>query len=350
VRVCDPDLQSTSSWLVLEKKIMAKLPSGGSKAGKAKFAAHVDASSQRSGAAAVRRRVEAQRTRLARAVQRAADLPAAKLAVHLDGASALAEPALAGDELAATLRLAHLRAVHRALLDSTVGDVANRLDDARRDAALALHAPLVLALLDEGDAAEARLVLEALERTALAVSLPTRDRTTLAYSRALVEYVDRLDADAEGTAGMRALDAALAANPYVGRFLAHLDIYARVDLGDISRAATAPSAFGAYEGSVEEACAYVEAGVSPWLDFLDERVDTWVAAGLARRGGAVEAWPPRCCSAGGARFQAAFVEAAELAAEADAHPEEASGEEADDSEEEGEEEESAEDDSASDDE
>ncbi|KAJ1627076.1 hypothetical protein T492DRAFT_1027535 [Pavlovales sp. CCMP2436] len=345
---------------------------GGSKVGKAKFAATVETSSERSATASVRRRVEAQRTRLARAGQRAKGDVAATLTVALDGAGALAEHAIGGDELAAKLRLAHLRDVHAALVEGGASAVA------QREACVALHAPLVLALLDDGNCAEARTVLEAHP----GLALPARHRTIVAFSRALVEFVERhteagSDDEAEareegeekeggkggaaeelGTAGPaeHALDEALACNPYVGVFLAHLDVYSSLIDPNLAEAALGAVAVdevnggggkggkakvarvddaedgessephGAYEGSVEEALAYVANGLGPWLDFLEEGVERWVASRLEVRG-EVE-WPPRRCSASGARFQLAFVQAAAAAAEADEmDDEEGSGEE-----------------------
>lgn len=398
-------------------------PEGGSKAGRAKFAAAVDSSMRQSGAAQVRRRVEAQRTRLARAAQRAHGAPAAQLAVHIDGAEALAEHALRGDELATSLRLAHLRAVHAALVRSGADGAA--MPSAQRDTALALQAPFVLALLDEGDAAEARCALDALDRAGL--PLPTRDQTALAYSRALVEFVDGTTSDAPAEqdgversgpedvpmgesagrdgmrvrtaasaaataagAAVRAADAALAANPYVGVFLSHLDLFARLidpetaaaALGAVpvearagraagaQRASDAPrdvraggggtgggsgaaetggegckgaaegrqggegvesEAHGPLEGSVEEALSYVAVGISPWLDFIGCGVEQLFRERLDAQCAGME-WPPRRCSAGGARFQAAFVHAAALAAEAGAEAEALGEEDGSDSE------------------
>jgi hypothetical protein len=323
--------------------------------------------------------VQTQRTRLQRALEKAKDDPEQQAKAHVDGVCSHAAAAASGDELAAKCRLEHLTKLHALVSfgSSTSGSSTSSsrkaavpnfaFSDATVAAVAALRPALVLALLDEGALTDA---VEALDRWTprddddAAVSLRgSRAATPLLFSRALCDFVawrgapgndappengaaadDSDDVKtkeaAEATpleqAANASLDAALAANVYVGVLLANLAIFVReidpaiaaeaanaVPVVSDAEAAAAAAALaascangeaasmaaaavgsssssssqaapsgppsgagsarerGGFAGSVEEALAYAAAAGGCWMDLLDKGCEEWAASRLA---------------------------------------------------------------------
>ena len=325
----------------------------------------------------IRRRVLAQKTRLARSQQRLKAGDAEEAAkFHLDGCRSYEEAASGGDEVAAGLRLGHLKKLFALAKGApAAGAVAAAALSTDTAAAAALEADLVMELLDGGDVPEAHRALDACAPRAGAPP-GGRRATPLLFSRALADFVDWRGSDDEkkkeesdASAALRAkaeasLDRALAANPYVGVMLANLAIFVREidpdvaaeakharalvpsEDGPAAAAAASPSSLsvasgpgkkckaavepdddedddkphGRFEGSVEEALAYASGSGGCWMDFIGAGVEAWVAGRLELLGEGVEGggeggvrWPPRRCSREGQRFVDLFVAAAEVA-------------------------------------
>ena len=186
------------------------------------------------------------------------------------------------------------------------------------ESAKKLRGEYVLALLDEGEAAQARKVLEAMPED-------SQKRAVFAWSIALVEFV-AWKGDEEGASEQLCSDKvrqALAANVYIGIFLADLDCYTR----EIDPTG-APSISGRTAGSVEEALAYTSIAAGCWMDFNgDGAVSMLVGAALEEMDAEI-AWPP-VSEGKSERYLRQFMDATAIAEkEADeAEEEERDGEE-----------------------
>lgn len=241
-------------------------------------------------------RMLAQKTRLQRALARAEALAEdtdggdtkakALLAVHEDGVVTYRNFAHAGEEWVQVERLKHLGAIFELVPDSA--------------AALSLREEYVLTLLDQGEAAQARKVLEGLGDE-------NKSKAVYAWSLALVELVAWKGAEEGASEAMcgAAVEAALKTNAYIGIFLSNLDCYMReIDPTD------ALPLRGRLSGSVEEALAYTGVAAGLWVEF-DE--DGCVMQLVGERLEAVDVvWPP--LSEGATeKFLRQFLEATEIA-------------------------------------
>eukprot|EP00961_Rhodomonas_salina_P063988 860022-Rhodomonas_salina.2 len=230
-----------------------------------------------------RARLIAQRTRLERGLARAGKDKEAQLAVHEDAVRTYREYMRCDEEWVSSQRLVHLRAIFELAPDSEKAKV--------------LREELVLSLLDEGEAAEARQRLE---------SWSVEKGTAFAWSRALVELVAWKGGEEGATRDLvvKAIDEALVQNQYVGVFLSFLDTFTReID------PETAPQP-GRKPGTVEEALAYACAAGGCWLDFNE---DGSVSELVGERVGEIDVvWPPTS-EGGSERYRKMFVEACEIA-------------------------------------
>jgi hypothetical protein len=226
-----------------------------------------------------RARAAAQRTRLQRALAKAEALPLdcsdsdgkakALLAVHQDAVATYREyasVASGGGEWVQAERLKHMSAIFDLAPDG--------------ECAQALREEFVLLLLDEGEAARARKVLEGL-------GAQDKTKAVFAWSLALVELVAWKGGEEGASEELcrAAVKEALKTNVYIGIFLSNLDCYTReID------PTLAPGISGRQGKSVEEALAYCCCAAGCWMDFdEDGSVTKVVGEGLE----AVDVvWPP----------------------------------------------------------
>jgi len=250
-------------------------------------------------ASKVSARGQMQRARLQRALAKAEALPAdsedseartsALMAVHEDGAKTYKEftsVAHGGEEWVQAERLKHLSAIYKL---NPAGNTAKGL---RED--------YVLTLLDEGEAAQARKVLEELGEE-------TKTKAVYAWSMALVELV-AWKGEEEGASEevcIAAVEVALATNQYIGIFLSNLDCYTReIDPSN------APAVKARVGGTVEECLAYTAVAAGCWMDFDKDGSVTKVVGERLESIDVV--WPPT--SEGKTeRFLRQFSEATEVA-------------------------------------
>uniref|UniRef100_A0A7S2GFG9 Uncharacterized protein n=1 Tax=Octactis speculum TaxID=3111310 RepID=A0A7S2GFG9_9STRA len=281
-----------------------------------------------------RRRVAAQKKRLTRALQRAGDNKVASLAVHLDGCHSYAESAAAGDEMAQKERLTHLRHVYTLKLSDTCSPPT--MDDTKAQCIdhEDLRSDHVLALLDAGEASEARLALQVWTRGDRRPS-GGFNAACHAWSQALIEFVAWSGGE-EKTREVAdsALDCALETNVYIGVFIANASIFVEeIDSAEAADVCAIPRSTIGYVGSVEEALTYATVAMGCWLDFLEKGVEDWVAERLASRDEGKVEWPPRSCVGDSlSKFQSMFVQAYEVAEAAEDEDDEDDDEDAEDAE------------------
>jgi len=213
----------------------------------------------------LRRRVQTQRTRLQRALDKAKDDLELQAKLHIDGATSHADAAANGDELAIKCRLEHLNKLHKLVSFAPSGASSSSSEKGNAAAAKTtnfseatitstanLQPALVLALLDEGALADATEALDQWvprDGSNAATFSTSRAATPLLFSRALCDFVawrgapgedappeDRTDSTGanEGSetspleeAANLSFDRALEANVYVGVLLANLSIFLR---------------------------------------------------------------------------------------------------------------------------